>query len=730
MPIERTEQIAILEAMGWDLRDSGSQLLCTCPFCGKDKLYVSPKTTVWDCKVCGESGNAISAMNLMHTKVYQPALTEQILGKMAAVRGLPTAAFSESRQLGWDADNGRFTWLCAKPGGGNAVSLRTWIPSKAGGKKNPVHALKATKLCPVGVDELDDEAKAAWEVWLCEGEWDYHAALLLRACTGTECIPMALPGASSFPKDWAPWFQGRDVVTLYDCDEPGRAGSVRCHEKLKAVARTLKHLHWPRQDKSEVGGKADGYDLHDLVKENLKKPEDAVRYIKSKLKSEPTGELKKTDGLVGGVTDPRKAEQETLEPISVDDLHETFSKWLHLENYDLLDVTMAVFWTLHLPGNPLWMFIVAPPSGSKSETIMPASAWWRCHALSNMTSKSLVSGFVGPNGSDPSLLAALDGQRAAIAIKDLTPLLQGRPEERDEVFGILRDAYDGAVSKVFGNGLRRDYKHLHFTVLAGVTPAIDQMSHAAFGERFMKFRADRDLDRSDDMDRALRAIANCGNEDAMRSELRDACVRALMRDFVPEDVPSPSIEFATMVAKLALLIASMRAVAPTERGTDKQTMSPVVEAPPRLATQFVKFAQGCALHLEADNLDDPRVSRLTRRIALHTVDTIPAQIVQVLDALHATGATITELLALLPRLSRDTVSDVLRRMQRTAMLVYTKGVDNTTTWKLTNRHKQMLDDTGLFRDLPKSDVHYRADLKIAQVVPVRKSVLTVKRKMS
>ena len=729
MPLERDEQISILEALGWDLEDSGSQLLSTCPFCGKRKLYVNPKNTMWDCKVCGESGNAVTAMTLMHEKVFRPALNDSLIGKMSTARGLPAAAFEASRQLGWDASAGRFTWMCAKPGG-LAASLRTWTPPRAGGKKNPVHALKATKLCPVGADELDDEDRASWEVWVCEGEWDYHAALFLRECTGTECIPIAIPGAGSFAKEWAPWLKGRDVISLYDCDEPGRAGSVRCHERVKLTAKSLKHLHWPRADQGEVGGKPDGYDLHDLVKENLGKPEDALRYIRSKLKSEPTGELKKADALVGGAGDARKSEQESLEPITVDELHEKFGEWLHLENYDLLDVTMAVFWSLHLHGSPLWMFIVAPPSGSKSETIMPASAWWRCHALSNMTSKSLVSGFVGPGGSDPSLLNALDGQRSAIAIKDLTPLLQGRSEERDEVFGILRDAYDGSVSKVFGNGLRRDYQHLHFTMIAGVTPAIDQMTHAAFGERFLKFRADRDVDRADDMDRALRAIGNCGSEDAMRSELRDACVRALQREFIPENVPYPTPAFAETVATLALLVASMRAVAPVEKGTDKQTMSPVVEAPPRLAIQFVKFAQGCALHLEATELDDPRVLRLTKRVALHTVDTIPAQVVQVLDSLHATGGTTSEMCLLLPRLSRDTVHDVLRRMQRTSMVKARKDHTGSTVWRLTEKHKKLLDDSGLFRDLPTSDVHHRTDLPRAGAIPVRKAVLTVKKRKS
>lgn len=726
MPLERDEQIQILEALGWDLRESGSQLLCSCPFCGKDKLYVDPKRTTWDCKVCGESGNALSAIGKMHEAVYSPALTPALRGKLATARGIPESAFEACPNLGWDAAQGRYTWLARKPGGAS-VTLRTWVPHRPGGRKNAVHNLKATSLVPIGCEELEDKDRKSWEVWICEGEWDYHAALFLREVEGLEVIPLALPGAGSFKKEWAQWFAGRDVVGLHDCDEAGRGGSVRMQAVLRGVARSLRFLHWPRKDRAETGGLDDGYDLHDLVRDNLEEPGRAVKYVRDRLRPDPTGEVQQAAAVVGGAGDRRRAEQENLEPCGVDELHAVFDRWLHLTNHDLLDVTMAALWTLHLPGNPLWMFIVAPPSGSKSETIMPASAWWRCHALSNMTSKALISGFQGPGGADPSLLAALNGQRAAIAIKDLTPLLQGRPEERDEVFGILRDAYDGAVSKVFGNGLRRDYKELHFTVLAGVTPAVDTMGHAAFGERFLKFRADRDMDRADDMDRALRAIKNCGSETSMRDELREACVRSLQRDFDPEALPSPSRTFAELVARLALLVAALRAVAPVERGTDKQTMAPVVEAPPRLATQLVKFAQGLAMHLEATTLDDPRVTRLVRRVALHTVDTIPAQVAQVLEALqNPAGVEAKDVNALLPRLSRETVFDVLRRMQRTGSVLCRKDT-TATRWVLTDRFSSLLRETAFFRDLPEEDVHYRSDLP-QPGVPVRKPVLVVKRR--
>jgi hypothetical protein len=723
-----TEQVSIFDVLGWGLEKSGAQLVGECPFCGKKKLYANPLTSKWDCKACAEYGNGVTAISKMHELVWRPAFTDSVAEALGRFRGIPVDAFQLSPLLGYDEDNSRYTWQVLKPNG-MPTTVRHFKLPKAG-KKSAVMALKGLPLGLLGAELLADDDRKREPIYITEGEWDWHAWQWALTVGDKPGIVVSLPGANVLSKDWIGWFAGRDVIGLYDCDDAGRKGSVRAYEKLRSTAKTLKFLHWPRADKQEEDGKRDGYDIHDLVKQYADNPIVALDYVASRLKLTPTGQGEDPNALVQ--SDDRRAAQEELEPIGVDELHKAFGKWLLLENYDLVDITMAVLWTLHLPGNPLWMFLIAPPSGSKSETIMPASAWWRVHALSNMTSKSLVSGFQGPGGSDPSLLAALDGERACLAIKDLTPLLQGRPEERDEVFGILRDAYDGSVCKVFGNGIKRDYKKLHFTVMAGVTPAIDAMSNIAMGERFLKFRADRDVDRADDILRAIRAVQNCGNEEAMRTELRDACVRALVRPFDENNVPKPSPVFAERVAKLAYLVAHLRAVSPVDKFSDRQTMHPMIEAPPRLATQFVKLAQGLALHYETDTLEDPRVLRLLNRVALHTADTISATVAHVLYCnAGIRGQDVGEITLALPRLNRDTVREVLARWTRLGILEV-KRDGTALVHRFRPAVQALLVQTRLFHDLPTSDVHYRADLPTGSgVAPPRTGlrVRKVKRKV-
>ena len=704
---KKPDPLAIFAHLGWVLEENGSQMLADCPFCGKRKMYVDPVKTTFSCRVCGTEGNNVTVMDRMFKKVYKPALTGTLLQQLVKHRTkktglfLPIEAYANDANLGYDQRSNKYVWIVRKANG-MPTSLRTWrAPSP--GKRSPVWSIKDTKLGLLGGEELGDEGRKDEPVYLCEGEWDRHAWLHALYDTDNPGVVVALPGANNFAKEWVEWFRGRTVVGLYDCDEAGRAGTIRAYKNLKGIAKKLQFLHWDQ-------GRPDGYDMDDLVKEHREDLAAAWNYVHANLDDAPTGEMSEvTQGVLSDERD-REKEQQDLKPITTNELHERNRKWMKLENCDLIDVAHGAAWTLYLQGNPLWMFLVAPPSGSKSEVIMPLSEWHRCHALSNMTSKSLVSGFAGPGNSDPSLLASLNGKRAVVCIKDLTPLLQGRSEELDEVFGILRDAYDGSFSKVFGNGLRRTYDKLHFTILAGVTPAIDMIGNVSMGERFLKFRADKDTNRDDDIDRAMRAVQNCGKEDAMRSDLKDAAVRALNREFNPEKVPNASDKWIRYCSELASIVAQVRGVAPTERGTDNQTMSPMTEAPPRLATQFTKLAQGLALHYESDSLDDPVVMRLVRRVALHTPDTMTTRVMQAMFHWHnKDGMSAADVHEKIHGLSRETITRILQRFYRLGIgRMQRNGM--VAQYRLSDKIYSMLVSTRYFLDLPKSDVFYRGDI--------------------
>lgn len=686
-----TEQspIEVYRSLGWDLQEEGSQLVTDCPACGKRKMYVDPKRSVFDCKVCGISGNSSSVLEKMHVKVYKPALGADRRAILAKYRGLPESFFTLDEYLGYDAENDRFTWLVSKADGKPRGLRHVTIDLR--GKKQPVKQLSGHQLGIIGIEEASIRKDDT--IYLCEGEWDRIALINLLGELELPGTVLAVPGANNLPKDDIEHLKQRDVVVCYDNDEAGRNGAASVYKKLAKLARRLRFVCWPSSLK-------EGYDVHDLVKENLKSLTQAWSTLQASLKDKPDGlpeeDVKPTNSLEG--------EQASVTPIGAPALHETFHKWLHLTNTDLIDIVMGAMWAVHLPGEPLWMFVVAPPSCSKSETIVPASGWWRCQALSTLSPKSLVSGFQGKDGDDPSIMAQLEGRRSIIMIKDLTPLLQSHKEERDEAFGILRDAYDGSFSKSFGNGLRREYKDLHFGIVAGVTPAIDMMRDSAMGERFIKFRSDRETDRPDERQRMLRAMQNCGHEEQMRSELKAACIAALQRPFDKEKVPVADEQFLNIVMDLAQIVAVIRADSLKEKGSDCQLCVPVIESSARLSKQLIKLAQGIALHLELTSLSSPRIIDLIRRVALHTPDAITTRVIQALYYAPQAGATAGELLKYSHKISRDTMSDTLNRLCVTGTVSkYTdKKVDMVAFYRLNDEFRSMLTRTNFF-SVPKHD---------------------------
>lgn len=706
MPTSQDNPNEIFDTLGFDFKTEGAERIADCPFCGKHKFYLNEKRSVFDCKVCGASGNQHTILSEMAGKVYLREIQNPHYGRLASYRGLPEHAFRIDTNIGYDSIHSQIIWAVRKPDG-RVQGLRTWKDPGAG-KKAAVRNLKGCKLGLLGAEALS--AKPKDTVYLCEGEWDRHAWLYLLDVLNEQGIVLAVPGANNFNAEWAEWLQGRDVVCLYDNDDAGRAGTGKVFKFLHSRAGRLRFIHWDSTKK-------DGYDTHDIVKENLDAPENALAYVNKHLSGKPTATDQKLEGVLKDADD-RQSAQESVELVTVEQLHATFHKWLLLDSTDLLDIIMGVCWSINLPGNPLWMFIVAPPSGSKSETIIPISKWWKCAEVSNMTSKSLISGFQLSGNADPSLLASLEGKRAVIAIKDLTPLLQGGQEERDEVFGILRDAYDGSITKVFGNGLRRSYKALHFSVVAGVTPAIDAHGSTSMGERFLKFRSDRDVGRADEMERALRAVQNCGAETTMHEELKAACIGCLQRPFNEDSVAKPTHEFSQLAVRLAWCVAHIRGVAPTDKGTSNQAMAPLVEATPRLAIQFTKLAQGLALHFETRDLMDRKILHLLRRVALHTPDKVTTMVVQ--ELFYANGPiSLKALGAKLPALSSETINNVMMKLFR--INIVTRSQDPVgTTYCLTPEARTVFRDAGIFDNIPHYDPFYRGQRK---PIPQKRIVL-------
>lgn len=153
----------------------------------------------------------------------------------------------------------------------------------------------------------------------------------------------------------------------------------------------------------------------------------------------------------------------------------------------LIEMIMLPFITLRWRQLPVWLRIIAPPSSGKSAHLALIYDLETSYVIDDFTSKSFLSGYRG-NNEDPSQLPLMNHK--VLVISDESTIMEQRKEERNLIQAILRKAYDGKVTKAFGN-LREKVEHKsEFNVLVASTPIVDRyyLYSQALGERFINFR--------------------------------------------------------------------------------------------------------------------------------------------------------------------------------------------------------------------------------------------------
>ncbi len=302
------------------------------------------------------------------------------------------------------------------------------------------------------------------------------------------------------------------------------------------------------------------------------------------------------------------------------DLHGAFLEWLALPTPEIVDVTCATILANRMEGDPLWTFIVGPPGSGKTEVIRTADDVSDCYPLSALTPNTFASGFE-KRGVETSLLPKIDGK--TLLLKDFGTVLSQRWEKKAEILGQLREIYDGAFRKDFGNGKSFQWAG-KVGLLAGVTAIVDRelQLHAILGERFLLYRVKSPLAR----EVARRAMGQRQREADQRRRLR-----RLVADFletVPLDPPAIPPAFAEALAALAEFTAVARSpILFDTRG--EIDLIPAPESPGRLAKQFALLAQALAIVRGQD------VVRADSYCTVLQVaqDTVPAQRKVMIEAL-------------------------------------------------------------------------------------------------
>jgi hypothetical protein len=318
--------------------------------------------------------------------------------------------------------------------------------------------------------------------------------------------------------------------------------------------------------------------------------------------------------------------------------------WLDLPDPGPTIVSCAAAAAVPLDGEEAaWLLNVAPPSAGKTEAVNLLDRVTNGR-LNEITSAGLLGWSRGKNPHPVGILARIPGN-ALVTFGDLSSLLATSDRGgRDQVFGLLRRAYDGHVTRDVtpSGGASKGAGSLEWsgrlTVVAAVTNAIDRYTaHAdALGPRWLYVRAeDRPLQSRRS---AAKAARQAGVREA-RAEAITIATELIMRARAEITQTSVSDKVADAVEDAVLVTCWGRAAVP-RNGYGRREIEdvPIIEEPPRLIRQSHVLARG----LYALRLDDQQVEAMMRRIAL---DSMPAARLAVLRALAKDGGLNTTRIA-------------------------------------------------------------------------------------
>ena len=659
-----------------------------CPFTGKeDKFYVNEKTMLWDSKTAGIGGDIPKFLYEISKQNVEQS-TAAIKRRLSSHRNLPVEAF-KSWHTGWDGH--RYTWPVR-----NIKGVVQDIRHYQLGKQ-----MMSTSGCSTGLMGAEWLTKKPKDpVYLCEGEWDAIAMRWLLTKLKRPGVVLCVPGVGTFKQEWVPWFNGRTVHVLYDADEAGENGDLLVQKRLGEVSKKITYTHWP----SSVDR---GFDVRDwIIYGAVDRDTDSECFIAlTKLfESKPRKRDLPPHGGIDGSTQESEEERasEWEKPPSLDELKDVFKKWLFLNDTDAIETMMAVHISQIIDGPPIWMFLVAPPGGAKTEIIGSLSLCDQTYMTSSLTPHALISGANFKNMPDPSLIPRLDGR--VMIVKDFTSILSMRDADKDEIFGILRDAYDGRCGKVFGTGVERNYKS-RFTVMAAVTPRIYDLSsqHQSLGERFLKFSSGHNLKHISERDIIRRAIDNINRETEMKWQLADV-VRSFMNERLEwagklnlELYPSIDESIKEKLIYLGMFGARLRGT--VSRDTyrhDIMTSRPSAEIGSRLGIQLAKFIKSLSI-IQGQKKCGKDQYRIVKKVML---DTIPQRVEDmvrtiVINCPKPDNAITTQELARITRYPLATVSRLLQDLH-VLDIVKREGSSYRHYWQISPYVRECIDKSGLY----------------------------------
>jgi len=348
----------------------------------------------------------------------------------------------------------------------------------------------------------------------------------------------------------------------------------------------------------------------------------------------------------------------------------TYEKWFLIEDVNYLKIIHAVLISHLFSAKPLWILVVAPPSGTKTSILQDLVVLnkYNVQMISELTNRTFVSGDKNFSG----LLSVI--KNGVVVFKDFTTILQLSSDARSEIMQQMREIWDGYYKKWYGTGKSVEWTG-KLTILAGCTEEYEvyRQIDQTLGERFLLYRPPHEQREQI----AIRGIEQIGQEEKMRAEIREA-VKHFHDGIDPvvlEDIVVPKY-LVQRIAAIADIITLLRSGVKRDYRKDVEYV-PSAEVPGRLAQQIYLLTMSLAvLHGRVEV--KPEDFEIAKKVAVMTVPSKKYKIVEYFWKNSNYSRSTAEIAHDL-KIPRSTVFYVLEDMWCLGILER-DGMDNPKWW--------------------------------------------------
>lgn len=281
--------------------------------------------------------------------------------------------------------------------------------------------------------------------------------------------------------------------------------------------------------------------------------------------------------------------------MTLNDFHKQLAEVMYIEDKNLINIILgSIVANLLRIGDPVWLTIIGPSSGGKSQLIRPfglANDKY-IHPIDDLTPNTFLAG----NKKYEETFLGQVGDCGILSMDDLTVLFSKNAEERAEILSQFRMIYDGRYTKASGQLKEPHVWKGYMGMIAGSTPSIYRYFNevADMGERFISYRM-----KKMDIDKFVEFVTNNPNT----SQQLNHIVSDIIQEYLPQLVQSlpdgykPQLHDNTKVriARASRWCTLMRTPVHINEHTGFPDEFAEPETPIRVMKQLTYLAQGLQL---------------------------------------------------------------------------------------------------------------------------------------